>query len=263
MTRRIPTLVAIRIDAVAQPHPQQQHQGNIRIVDTILVDPLLAARDGNLDCIVEEWTDTLLADLEVQGLVRTGKYSYTGRTQMNLLANAQLRRDVEQQIRTQLDQALLTEMKLPDHTSASRAKDSAGAVAISRSVAASGQVGKPAQVLTLSSSSRNLVPARIHVKDNYHGIIVETEEFRVDPELEYQNEIAMADAIVKDMNLPIDFIPSLATAIVEQEQLPPVTNNNVPPSTIAVASSDSKQNSNAMEGLIAHQFPPPPAYQKK
>jgi hypothetical protein len=260
--------VAIRIDAVAHPHPQlqQQHQGNIRIVDTILVDPLLAARDGNLDCVVEEWTDTLLADLEVQGLVRTGKYSYTGRTQMNLLANAQLRRDVEQQIRTQLDQALLsTDMKPPDPTSATCGKDSAGAVTTSCTVAvaASGPVGKPAQVLTLRSSSRNLVPVRIHVRDNCHGIVVETEEFRVDPALEYQNEIAMADAIVKDMNLPIDFIPSLATAIVEQEQLPPVTNNNVPPSTIAVASSDSKQNSNAMEGLIAHQFPPPPASQKK
>eukprot|EP00978_Attheya_sp_CCMP212_P022207 scaffold65976_cov46-Attheya_sp.AAC.1 len=262
MTRQIPTLVAIRIDAVAQPHPQQQqqYQGNIRIVDTILVDPLLAARDGNLDCVVEEWTDTLLADLEVQGLVRTGKYSYTGRTQMNLLANAQLRRDVEQQIRTQLDQALLTtEMKPPDPTSATCGKDSAGAVA----VAASGPVGTPAQVLTLSSSSRNLVPVRIHVRDNCHGIVVETEAFRVDPALEYQNEIAMADAIVKDMNLPIDFTPGLATAIVEQEQLPPVTNNNVPPSTIAVAWADTKQNSNAMEGLIAHQFPPPPAYQKK
>eukprot|EP00978_Attheya_sp_CCMP212_P042781 scaffold266814_cov56-Attheya_sp.AAC.2 len=99
--------------------------------------------------------------------------------------------------------------------------------------------------------------------DNCHGIVVETEEFRVDPALEYQNEIAMADAIVKDMDLPNDFTPGLATAIVEQEQLPPVTNNNVPPLTIAVAWSDSKENSNAMEGLITHQFPPPPAYQKK
>ncbi|KAL7529907.1 hypothetical protein ACHAWF_003152 [Thalassiosira exigua] len=229
----ITDLVPIRIDASSS-------DGAVRIIDTLLVDTTclpvahpVAPRDrgdsGPCDAFVSlsslidanatHFAETILADAEVYGAVRSTFKTYMG-GRMQLLDDAKLFREVEKQIRTQLGIALrvskkdLIPVREPLHGETLPTPD--GAVSsTSDAQLESGNAGEKGNGEAKPVTS-NIV--RIKLRLRQENILV-VDEFDYDINtsgMEGCDPLTMAESLVEDLKLPHELAPSIAASIVEQ-----------------------------------------------
>mmetsp|Transcript_51608 Transcript_51608/g.109748 ORF Transcript_51608/g.109748 Transcript_51608/m.109748 type:complete len:289 (-) Transcript_51608:98-964(-) len=241
----ITNLVPVRIDASSS-------DGAVRIIDTLLIDtaclPISHAhcppRDGDVsvsglsslggggrsqvvsnfslsslvDANASHLTESILADAEVHGAVRSSKSFMGGR--LDLLGDANLYQEIERQIRSQLSIALNKEKEdlissgvslchrecpTPDGTVSSGCHRAQITVS-----ASSGQENK------MNSFSSRIVPIKLRLRQEN---IVVVDEFDYDINssgLEGCDPFSLANSVVGDLKLPPELAPSIAASIVEQ-----------------------------------------------
>lgn len=215
----ITNLVPIRIDASSS-------DGAVRIIDTLLLDttclPISHAHpphDGNpsgltslsggrvknesnlfsvtslIDSNAAHLTESILADAEVYGSVRSSSKTFMG-GRLDLLNDKQLYQQIEKQIRTQLSIALGTDKK--------GLIDGGGS---------SPHASASAEVMNNQSK---IVRIKIRLR---HDNIAVMDEFDYDINtsgLEGSDPLSIANSLVQDMRLPPELAPSIAASIVEQ-----------------------------------------------
>ena len=215
----ITNLVPIRIDASSS-------DGAVRIIDTLLLDttclPISHAHpphDGNpsgltshsggrvendsnlfsvsslIDSNAAHLTESILADAEVYGSVRSSSKTFMG-GRLDLLNDTKLYQQIEKQIRTQLSIALSTDKK--------ELIDGGGS---------SPHASASAEVMNNQSK---IVRIKIRLR---HDNIAVMDEFDYDINtsgLEGSDPLSIADNLVQDMRLPPELAPSIAASIVEQ-----------------------------------------------
>ena len=208
----------------------------LRIIDTILVDPTCLPvpppttnynnNDLQTQTIIlnaKHFTQTLLADMEVEGM--TNKSAKIGR--LRLLENSLLKQLVQAQFQKQLKECLDQELRLRKryHAAILTRKMSKKRKLDSNSVnGESKEDDKDVKVKKEESESEsqlqlqksNLIPIHLRIKEN--GICI-MDQFKVDvdplhPHL--SNPILLATSIAQDMNLSPDMINSIAISIAEQ-----------------------------------------------
>mmetsp|Transcript_26555 Transcript_26555/g.56112 ORF Transcript_26555/g.56112 Transcript_26555/m.56112 type:complete len:285 (-) Transcript_26555:116-970(-) len=235
----ITNLVPIRVDAWSS-------DGAVRIIDTLLIDtaclPVSHAHpphDGNasglgalsgggrscvelntfslsslVDANASHLTESILADAEVYGAVRSSSKTFMG-GRLDLLGDTKLYLEVEKQIRTQLSIALSAEKTdlmrsgasisspIPDGTVSS----DAGAQATSSGAGEESEINPfPSRVI------------RIKLRLRQENIVV-VDEFDYDINtsgMEGCDPLSIANSLVEDLKLPLELAPSIAASIVEQ-----------------------------------------------
>jgi len=206
----------------------------LRIIDTILVDPTCLpvpppttnynTNDLQTQTIIlnaEHFTQTLLADMEVEGM--TNKSAKIGR--LRLLENTLLKQLVQAQFQKQLKAVLDQELRLRKRyhaailTKKMTKKRKLDSNPVDGECKEGGMDIKAKKEESKSQSQlqkSNLIPIHLRIKEN--GICI-MDQFKVDvdplhPHL--SNPILLASSIAQDMNLSPDMINSLAISIAEQ-----------------------------------------------
>ena len=201
----ITNLVPIRVDAWSS-------DGAVRVIDTLLIDttclPITHAHqraDGNnpsglnslgksdgdnnifslsslIDANAAHLTESILADAEVYGTVRTSSKTFMG-GRLELLGDAKLYQQIEKQIRTQLGIALSADKK---------------------------------DLMSNAGSQSNIVRIKLRLR---HENIVVFDEFDYDINssgYEGCDPFSIANSLVEDLKLPPEMGPTIAANIVEQ-----------------------------------------------
>eukprot|EP00804_Cyclotella_cryptica_P022184 CCRYP_011641-RE/>CCRYP_011641-RE protein AED:0.46 eAED:0.46 QI:0/0/0/1/0/0/2/0/271 len=256
----ITNIVPIRIDASSTDGASR-----FRIIDTLLIDttclPISYVAQPRGDCASESlnWVadtsvfsldslvnrnaaylaESILADAEVYGAVRSSKHYLGGR--LDLLSDTQLYRDVKEQISTQLSIAMnIGKSQL--------------------TCDGEGGVGEPSNfVVENATSSGGLNDKELGIRPNIVRIklrlrqenIVVAEEFDYDINLsglEGSDPFSIANSMVEDLKLPREFAVSIATSIVEQiygidvpesvDSLAPGASRDVPAAYVLNVSQD-------------------------
>ena len=205
----------------------------VHIIDTILIDPTCLPISppvthgytdlqketiiNNAQCLA----NTLLADMEVQGLAKTGK---AGR--VLLLNNSVLVQQVEDQIHNQLksifDEEQCTRKKRRLNESNTSQSETANVSNSSSqnfpssctpNVDSKKEIDPKSKPTEAKDTNDKLIPIKIRLREN--GICI-ADEFKVDPDHPMSNPIILAETMVKDMNLPERMSNSIAISIAEQ-----------------------------------------------
>lgn len=162
-------------------------------------------------------TESILADAEVYGAVRSSKHYLGGR--LDLLSDKQLYKTINDQISTQLSVALnmgknelLCNQGGVRYTSArALCKDESSDV-----VPDSMQSTPFGDASGQASFKSNIIRIKLRLR---HENIVVVDEFDYDVNLsglEGSDPFSMAKSMVKDLNLPREFEVSIASSIIEQ-----------------------------------------------
>jgi len=209
----------------------------LRIIDSILIDPTClpvkspttnykhkhnSLRTQTILLNAAHLTQTLLADMEVEGM--TNKSVKIGR--LRLLSNTYLKQKIEDQIQKQLQvildkehemrfqrKAISTTANHQHRPSKKRKADDSSSSSDGKFKVDDPSIKKDDQS---ESSSSHLIPIYLRIKEK--GICI-TDQFHLDvdplhPHL--SNPILLATSIAKDMNLPSNMINSIAISISEQ-----------------------------------------------
>lgn len=219
----------IRIDASSEA------PSRFRIIDTLLIDttclpaPVTSTQDDTSPTIASEFslssliernasylTESVLADAEVYGAVRSSKHYLGGR--LDLLSDTNLYETIHKQISTQLSLALnLGKSELLGNQARDARNLAAGVPCKTES----------SDVVPDSMQSRsgdiddngtrpNIVRIKLRLR---HENIVVVDEFDYDVNLsglEGSDPFSIAKSMSKDLNLPKEFEVSIASSILEQ-----------------------------------------------
>ena len=206
----------------------------LRIIDSILIDPTClpvkpptinykhsSLQTQTILLNAAHLTQTLLADMEVEGM--TNKSVKIGR--LRLLSNHYLKQHIEDQIQNQLKVILDKEHRMRFQRNANaNANQQHHHPSKKRKVKeASGGESKqdvPPSSEKESQSESHLIPIHLRIKEQ--GICI-TDQFHIDADAgadplhsHLSNPILLATSIANDMNLPSDIINSIAISIAEQ-----------------------------------------------
>ena len=225
----ITNLVPIRIDASSS-------DGAVHIIDTLLIDTkclpishLAPPNNGNpssglsslssaansnkvsLSSLIRanatHLTESILADAEVHGAIRSKASSYMG-GRLELLTDVKLYQNIEQQISNQFGIALGTEKRDlmsgggSMYSQKSKSKPDAQTSGISNNEA--------------SSQQCNIVRIKLRLR---HESFIVFDEFDYDINssgMEGCDPFTIANSLVQDLKLPPELVPSIAASIVEQ-----------------------------------------------
>jgi hypothetical protein len=225
--------VPIRIDASSEA------PSRFRIIDTLLIDttclpaPVTSTQDDTSPTIASEFslssliernasylTESILADAEVYGAVRSSKHYLGGR--LDLLSDTKLYETIHKQISTQLSLALnLGKSELLGGKRAGTTNLVAGEPYKTESS------DVVPDTHSMQSNSENngdegIIPrpniVRIKLRLRHENIVV-VDEFDYDVNLsglEGSDPFSIAKGMSKDLNLPKEFEVSIASSILEQ-----------------------------------------------
>ncbi|KAL7542118.1 hypothetical protein ACHAXR_011551 [Thalassiosira sp. AJA248-18] len=232
----ITNLVPIRVDASSS-------DGAVRVVDTLLIDttclPISHAHpphDGSssglgslsggrsnsifslsylIDANARHLTESILADAEVYGAVRSSSKTFMG-GRLDLLADSKLCEEIQKQIGSQLGIALSSEKRelMPSGIASPTIPDGAISSSDREQKITSANAGEEESKMDHISSK----VVRIKLRLRQENIVV-VDEFDYDINcsgMEGCDPFSIANGLVGDLKLPPELAPSIAASIVEQ-----------------------------------------------
>ncbi len=243
MSEMITNLVPIRVDA-------KSTDGAVKIIETLLLDTTCLPVSGTwpkattdaknrtpslsslVDANAAYLAESILADAEVHGAVRSGKNFLGGR--LDLLTDLELYKKLEDQIRTQLSIALSVDkdklIRKKNHALNTQGENLMENVSSGVSLT-SGNETKPEESVSLGDRSKSIkIEPEVMNSDHSSKIIkiklrLRHENIAVVDEFDYDLNssglegccpVSLANSIIEELNLPTEFAPSITVSLVEQ-----------------------------------------------